>query len=590
MSAVNPSAAEGPLGPNSEIPDPLGGIGPWHVGGWALPSTTLSIASAAVLALVAIYLQRSPELRALFLLPAPWGLVTAAAAAGLAGCVVWKGRARPGPLSPRLWALFLAVLSSSLAITLLAQGGSPGHPRLHAVAVGALGAALALLPRLGRLRPTSRWLLSLAPVSLVITLLLAVPAANAVESRVLAGQRNRVAARVGELRQWAEIVRAVAGHDWPRLADHVTASAHEVEKLQALRPGEVAHDRDLWRVAAVLGQEEQLAQGFVDLQSAVVEAFDPGHTPKVSSFKEPSLYWDHPREAPGTWRESGSFAGLSGIVGSYHREVGRLLAEITVIQPAESPALAALAGRLEAGRAQAAAHLQTMLGTWSDAWVVFEVPGHDALVAGDRQPLAEVLRSPLLAIPTGSLTAGDLYRLSRLPLGAAADLARRSPGCHAHSYREGERQYFRVDCYSYAPRSVDAGAELSVELRLVYQSASPGALGDGDLPAEVFYLFLLPSVVSGEQFRQDVMAALAQEATRRGDVSLVNQGRAGTTATGFQLVAADGSRAEALRPQLRPLVKGKDAVEVRVLWDPPPLFLINAAPSKRQPLVLRGRR
>jgi hypothetical protein len=586
---MNPSITEGPLGPNNELPDPLGGI-PWHVGSWALPSTTLSIASAVVLALVAIYLQRSPELRALFLLPAPWGLVTAAAAAILAGCVAWKGRARPGPLVPRLWALFLVVSSSVLAVALLAQGGSPGRPRLHAVAVGALGAALTLLPRLGRLRPTSRWLLSLAPVSLVITLLLAVPAANAVESRVLAGQRDRVAARIGELHQWAEVVRTVAGHDWPRLADHVTASAQEVEKLQALRPGDVAHDRDLWRVAAVLGQEAKLAQGLVDLQSAVVAAFNPVHTPKVSSFKEPSLYWDHPQEAPGTWRESGSFAGLSGIVGSYHREVGRLLAEITVIQPAESPTLAALAGRLEAGRAQAAAYLRTVLGTWSDAWVVFEVPGHDALVVGDRQPLAEVLRSPLLAIQARSLTAGDLYRLSRLPLGAAADLPRRSPGCHARSYREGERQYFRVDCYSYAPRSVDAGAELSVELRLVYQSAPPGALADGDLPEEVFYLFFLPPAAGGEPFRQEVMAALAQEATRRGEVSLFNESRAGTTATGFQLVAGDNSRTVALRPQLQRLVKGKDAIEVQVRWEPPPLILLDAAPLKRSSLVLRGRR
>jgi hypothetical protein len=566
-------------------------MGLWHAGGWALPSTTLSFASATVLVFVTAYLLRNPEMRALFLLPSPWGPVTALAAAVLAGGVAWQGRVRPGPFLPRLWALSLAVLGVALAVAIPVATGDPRAPALHAAAVGAFGAALTLLPRLGRLRPTSPWLLRLAPVSLGITLLLVLPAASAVGSRVLGAQQDRVAAQIAALHRSAGLVRSVAGEDWQHLSEHATASAQEVERLKALHPGEVARDRDLWRVAAVLDREGQLAEGVVDLQSALVYALDPARTPKVSSLRAPSLYWAHPPGETGAWRESGSFLGLSAIVGSYHHEIGRLLLEVTVPGPAERPTLAGASARLAAGRAAAEAHLRAAFASWSDRWVVFEVPGHETLVAGDRLPLVDVLRSPLAVDGADSPSAGELYRLSRLPLAAAADLAKRSPACHQHTYSEGEHQLFRVDCYSYAPRAADAGAELAVELRLVYQAVFPATLANVDFPAEVFYLFFLPPAAGGQAFRQEVMTALAQEATRRADVSLADQSRSATTATGFRLLAeGDDGRTVVLRPQLKRIVSGKDAVEVRILWEPPPPPVIQPPPSRRRALVLRGRR
>ena len=127
-------------------PGPLQREGFAGLGAWALPVVLLSAASIVVFVVVLGFVQRSEELRTLFSLEV--GGVTAfpkavvILAAGLAWWIAFRCRSRPGPLWPRLWALFLAMLATLVAVFLL-FGLRPGlGPLQHALALSCAAAAV----------------------------------------------------------------------------------------------------------------------------------------------------------------------------------------------------------------------------------------------------------------------------------------------------------------------------------------------------------------------------------------------------------------------------------------------------------------
>jgi hypothetical protein len=545
------------------FPDPLQPTGPWDLGAWALPATTLSMASAAVFALVLAFLQHDHRMRTLFLLPFPWGIGAAVAAAALAWWLAARCRTRPGRrLAPRIWMLILTAVTSAAAAGVLIEGSTPSSSWLHALVVAGLAAALTLSPRLLRLHPDHPMLRYVAPLSLVATLLLVPPAAFGVGRLAVAGAQRRLDDRIGEIKQAAALVRQVSSYSWNRLAEDPAAGSRQVEKLHGLRFAGTLDEANLWRAAAILEREDDLADAVKELLSALGEGLNDRRAPRLSGLAEPSLYWDRTARQ---WQASTAFNRCSAVIGAYHYEIGRLLLEVAVASPPSgSPARQELAAVARRQRGEVARGLRTVAATWADNWVVFEVPGHAEVVEGDREPLATVLTLPLVPGRPG-VAAGDLEHLTRLPLGAAREMAANAPGCRLRSYDDLDRSLVRVDCYSYAPRAEDTGAELSAELRLVYRSAPHGELSARAAPEEVYFLFPMPSTTSVAGFRQEVMGALAAAAQRREGMAAECLTGSGALADGFRLPAGEGGPVIVHRPRLLHLAQSRDALEVRAL-------------------------
>jgi hypothetical protein len=158
------------------LPDPLAGTGFWNMGAWALPSTMLSACSAAVFAAVFVSFQLGGAKGGAFVFPSLWTAIIGGAGALLAWVVVVICRRRPGRIWPRVWALFLACANTSITLVglIARQSAWPA-----ALAVAGFTAAIALTPRLVKLRPDSAMVQRIAPLSLLI-LLIAVPSSCAV--------------------------------------------------------------------------------------------------------------------------------------------------------------------------------------------------------------------------------------------------------------------------------------------------------------------------------------------------------------------------------------------------------------------------
>ena len=127
-------------------------------------------------------------------------------------------------------------------------------------------------------------------------------------------------------------------------------------------------------------------------------------------------------------------------------------------------------------------------------------------------------------------------------------------------------EYFRLDCYSYAPRSEGTGADLRVEMRLVYHSEPHGWLQSGATPSEVFFHFLVPAGSDDDKFREEVMTALAAT-TREGNAEVRSIDRGGSAAGGFD-IETPGNSLRVLRPaivKLTGLNPEPKALQVRVV-------------------------
>lgn len=207
------------------IPDPL------QRGGWisligtlAPPAVTLSTASLLVCAIVFGFLQRNPELRAIFSLQAMFGETTgegqgwqrlAVLGAGLAtACLAWlivlRCQRRPGPIAPRLWALFLAGLTSAWAVLQCLSPWPNNAPWLDAATVASFAATLTLLPRLLRFHPDSAWLQRIAPLSLLLVLLAVLPAMDYLGGDMVQVRKRGLGGVISGLQEQADTLRRCA--------------------------------------------------------------------------------------------------------------------------------------------------------------------------------------------------------------------------------------------------------------------------------------------------------------------------------------------------------------------------------------------
>ncbi|HEX6158942.1 MAG TPA: hypothetical protein VF111_02170, partial [Thermoanaerobaculia bacterium] len=157
-------------------------------------------------------------------------------------------------------------------------------------------------------------------------------------------------------------------------------------------------------------------------------------------------------------------------------------------------------------------------------------------------------------------------RMQAMACGGRDTAARTAPGCRCQSYEHGEREYVRLDCYSYRPRAEGSGAELRVEMRLVYQSEEGRRVHDRATPSEIYFHFLVPQGKGSDNFREEVMTSLAA-AVRASGGNVRASGIGGSVVDGF-VIEQDGGVVRVYRPApgpLRGLTPELDALIVRAV-------------------------
>ena len=558
MSDLRPGHRE----TQTTIPDPLAGRW-WHVGTLALPAVSLSIASASAVVAVLLFLQRNAEIRALFQLSRAAVVSAALVALILAGLIVERGRRRPGRIWPRLWALILVALSAAALVIVLA---SPQRSLSHALAVACLAGAAVLAARLFKLRPQSALVQLIAPLSLLAVLVVVLPAVWWIGEQIAEGKREGVRQLIAQLQRWSSELREVAAHDWKTMEVDREGAVANVLRLERLSfPGHL--DRgELWSEAAVLGLDGELSARAQELVAAVVDLLDPARVPRVSTVKEPAVHWSLDEQR---WVENPDFPELSGLVGRYHREAGRLLGELEVGDlTAPDQSVVDLQERYRAENQRFTTSAKAIAQDFSDNWAVFRIPQHPSLIGRRSLPLAEVLRSPLFASGSGSLSAGDLWRLSKLSLGEAQRLAQSSANCRPLPYyqdpSDSSRTLYRIDCYAYTPAAEGPGAELRFEMRLVYQSEPYSTLKSWDPPEEVYFLFPLSTAGTDDEYRHALMGALADVSRNVPGLMVRARDRGNSVFDGFNIDGGGGTvRVLPARPI--PFLAKHGALEVRVL-------------------------
>lgn len=536
----------------TRLPDPLAGTGFLNIGTWALPAVALSVASAVVFAIVVLFLQHDMEIRSFFILPRMASFPLAAFSAALAWVIVLQCRRRPGRPLPRLWALALAILNSAIALLVLVF---PKSSWSNALLVAGIAAGVTLLPRLVKLRPDSGMVPLVAPLAFVGVLLLVLPTVWTTGRTITEKNRSRVDEVIRQLRLWTTEVREVSAYDWSQLEEAPDLAARAVDRLEPIQPGELISDADLWRQAAILRKEGDLSTAARGLVDAAVSGFDPGRVPKVSSFEEPAVYWDTYDKR---WEASLAFPKASEVVGRYHQELGRIFAELDVDGVlTESQGSVALKQYCSAKKNELRSSLEAQMHTWVDNWAVFRVPGEP--LGRAEVSLVDLLQTPMTTSGAPALRPADLPLLLTLPLKTARQRSASAPGCRALEYDHNESSFFRLDCYSYAPQPSGLGADLRVEVRLVY-------LLDGrssaDGPVEVYFLFPVPAAGS-ESLDASLMADLANAVRKASGAETPGNDLGGSVTTGFRVVQNEKTVLRVHKPSLISLLGDQSAWQVR---------------------------
>ena len=200
--------------------------------------------------------------------------------------------------------------------------------------------------------------------------------------------------------------------------------------------------------------------------------------------------------------------------------------------------------------------------------------------------MRDVLQAPFTTGTDGIIAPAQLWHLVMLPLSEVKKLVagtpgcqaiglassressriRSAPGCHCQNYKEAS-ELFRLDCYSYTPSPDSTGANLRIEMRLVYQEPSHASWQRWQLPLEVYFQFPIPKGADSDAFCNEVMRDLASatRAVTPEGVRIVPKDRGSSVVTGFTM---NDGRTEVVvkvsRQMLDGLVPEQEALVVRV--------------------------
>lgn len=531
----------------------------WYPGTWALPATTISVASLLVLLAVFGFLQIGGISRALFQLPVPSSWVALAAAA-VAWGITWVCRKRPGGSLPRWWALVLSAAATGVAVAAFLREDLAQHPQIHGSALACLVASITLLPRLLKLHPAHSLVQHIAPLALVVALFIALPASIVFGRHAVEDRKQRLADTIAELTREAGEVRTVSAFEWSTSPERRQEALQQMRRLQDLPLEQWVPDRHLWQGAVLLGRDRELAAAYRKLLGAVVEGIDPGRAPKLWQAQ---FVWN--REGR-QWERDPVFPGLSAAVAGYHWRQGRML-QLLAPPAGDGEALRALTADYQDKKREAEERLAVLSETWAEDWVPPLFAAGELGTAPDVSPMEELLERPLLA--DGSIRPASLEKLLDLTLWEAFKVADAAPGCGPRNYAEDNVDYFRIDCFAYAPRlDPEPAADLRVELRVVYKADEEyGSLSPRDLPIEVFYLFPVPPGEQAAPYREDVMAALRSAVGNRHPGTMLDLiDRSGSPAKGFSFETQAGRRLRIVSHAIDDLSGGVAGIQVRAYY------------------------
>src|SRR4029077_18923662 len=371
---------------------------------------------------------------------------------------------------------------------------------------------------------------------------------------------------IAELSREAGEVREISAFIGSTSPEKREDALRQMQRLQALPLEQWLPDRYLWQGAALLGQDGQLAAAYREMLDALVAGMDPAHTPKLW---QPQFLWDHDSRL---WKRDPEFPRLSATVAGYHARTGQIFQRLAPPE-GDSGVLRDLAAFYNERKQEADGRLAALAKTWNEDWVPPLVASVRAEAGPPLSPLAELLRRPLP--PDGSLRPASLERLLDLPIARAEILADPAKGCGKRPYQEDNFQYFRIDCYAYAARPAPdpPGADLRIEMRIVYQWEPGQPTSRRALPGEIYFIFPVPSGTDPTQYRADVMQAFASAVhAERDDTPLTMIDRSGLPTKGFTF--EDGSHRGVLRVSshlIGDLSGGVPAIGVRATYRNQPL-------------------
>ncbi len=514
----------------TRLPDPLGRTGLWHVGTLALPAAAVSFASALVFLVVWGFLSFDREMRTLFILPSAVSWSLAVLSALLAWWIVFHCRSRPGRIGPRLWVLALALLNSLIA---LAAAGLTRNPAVHALVVAGFAAALALLPRLFLLHPDSRVVQNASLLSMSV-LALILPAAWVFGQSIVEREKQRVEDWTFQLNAWTIAVREATSREW-QLEEDPEGSSGAVRTIAEIDLAGDFAEPTFWHEAVVLGRDQELAGRAKELMDAAVEGLITQQRPRLSTLREPALYYDV-STTPKKWIKSSRFLPASETVGTYYRELGRLFAELDLERdPADSQGWRDLKEHCLAKRTELRAALLEQMKSWTDHWAVLRIPEAPELLGRSDLSRVELLQTPIARSGALALAPADLPRWLNLSYHRVKRAT--APGCRSVGpYTENSRAHFRIDCDAYAPRAEGLGADLRAQMRVVYTA---NGLGEPFDTMEVYVLLPVPTGKTAEIFLTEVVSDFASAVRKYADVQSVDG--SGSTSRMFTL-PQDGIR------------------------------------------------
>ena len=306
-----------------DIPDPVAPSHPLALGTLCLPVTFITGASLLVYILVFAALRASEGLRELFRLQYVEALAVAAAL--IAWFVTIRCQRRPGRLFPRIWALGLSLVNTFLAIYLGYELllGNTVFPLFHAATLAGLASAIALFPRLVRVRPDQRMLQWIGPLTFFGTLLIFVPAGHWLGAKEVQRTGDELRGLMASLDRVSAGLSEVVAHPWESLADAAEPARAQVDLLEGLGTG---IDRrflspEIWHKAEVVGLDDELSKSLESLYSAVVGGLAPEAGPRLSALDQPAIWYDPERRQ---WKKSPRFPELSATVGAYAKGFGQV--------------------------------------------------------------------------------------------------------------------------------------------------------------------------------------------------------------------------------------------------------------------------
>ena len=511
--------------------NPLARSSPWFFLNFALPSTVLSWISLLLTVAALAFLWFHPVLRAFYEVPA--GSDSQFASAPLVGGVtaivatilVWFTASRPGPTFPRVWVWFLCVAAWALVFLGLLDELDWYDKAVSACALG----VLALLPRLLRLPPHSKWLFRVAPLTVALTIPVMLATGWSFVEIAKSERSGRVDRLIEALAAAGDELEAISQFDWSALPTSSSKVEELLVDLRSIQIPDGVDSYDIWTLAKQLGKDQDLANAASRVGGLVADALDPEVAPLTSKLTEPVAWWD---DEANEWKTNPSFSEQTTQIEAYSAAYLSIFQEVSLPEGGRLQTLDHARVERESYEEQIRTSLGSNLSRFADRWLIFADSSSRQFLGDPDFDLQKIVSLPFEPEQFGDdLTLANVFQLFQLPYRRAEDLAHESPGCHPREYEKGGNELYRVDCYIYEP-APEGGARLLLEFRLVYAKRF---LAAGDLPAEIYYIYPYDSKGDLDDAKREVMTALSAAGDDLPGVRMSTSTTSGSVSEGFRL-------------------------------------------------------